>query len=183
MREVRRMVVPCSDAPIKLEGNVKVSTLCNEPGSGTSRVTVTEIVSEVGWVWDENFRTYLSRGTYEYTRTVTSTGTKTCVFKETAKGSIDNEGSLALFTDPDYIKFTGYDYLAGGDVETEMAWTESCQGTSGTGPVTITWLPDIRGISGGSSISGEKVEPVCIGLESSGTETTKFNFALPAPPK
>lgn len=180
MREVRKLVVPCSDSTPKLEGNVKVSSVCEEQQSTGTTTTTVEITSTAGWEWSEAMQTYQAKGTYDYVRTVTSVSVKTCIRKETSKGEV--EGTLMWTTDPDYIRIMGYDYLGGGFVNTEVDWTESCEGTSGTVPEQIDWLPKIQGMSGGSGIAGEESKPICIGPGASGTQTWKWSFALPAPP-
>ncbi|MDB5050947.1 MAG: hypothetical protein JWO30_4018 [Fibrobacteres bacterium] len=180
MREARLAVVPCGDPPGQLTGNVDVLWSCTETSSSGTVVTKTHTVSTVGWEWDATFRRYFSIGAVEYESVKTSSSNvRTCVYKETYKGDLAKTGSLLIFYDAAYIKQFGYDYLASGDVSAEVDWTESCQGTSGTGPVTIEWLPPVQGLSGGSGIMGKMINPSCVGSSATGTEVTEWSFALP----
>jgi hypothetical protein len=181
MREARLAVVKCED-PGPVDGNVNVVWECNytEGGGGTHH-EVASIVSNVKWVWSTQEMLYVSRGTYKYNYTETSTGTKTCVTTMKSEGSIDGKGRLTLIDDPTARQVLGYGYLGGGDVEAQVPASENCTGNSWVGPITIKWLPDIRGFpAAGGSIEGTRTEPTCIGIDGpGGTEVTTYNFSLP----
>jgi hypothetical protein len=180
MREARLAVVKCED-PGNIKGNVTVTRECTSSSPSQTDTENGTIVSEVSWTFDPFSRAYVANGTYTFQLTKTSTSNgKTCVYKQTNQGAINGDGRLMVIDDPASQQALGYGYLGGGFVAAEVDWTESCQGTAGKGPVTITWLPDIMGFPGtGGVISGTRTKPVCIGNSSSGTETTVYEFSLP----
>ncbi|MDB5106165.1 MAG: hypothetical protein JWP91_3854 [Fibrobacteres bacterium] len=181
MREARLAVVPCGDPVPKVDGNVTVTWHCNNPWGSQVDVTNTTVTSSVGWVWSPTFHEYLSQGSYEYQKVLTVTGGgKTCTYKETSKGSLEQGGALQIFTDPAAVQLFGYDYMASGELSAEVDWTDDCSGKSGKAPVTISWLPAISGLMGaGAGMAGEQVKPSCTGGEASGTEVTKWSFTVP----
>lgn len=180
MREARLAVVKCED-PGDLKGNVTVTRECTSRLGDQVDTELGTIVSQVGWTFDPASRMYVANGSYDYQLTKTATlGGKSCVYKESFKGNIVGAGRMMIIDDPAMQNLLGYGYSAGGFSEAEVNWTESCRGTAGTGPVTVTWLPDIQGFPGtGGAVSGTRTRPVCIGDGSSGTETTEFEFAIP----
>ncbi len=184
MREARLAVVSCDSTAPKLEGNVEVTWTCDESYPSGTVNTVVTIKSSVGWDWDSDSRQFWAKGETTYKRVRTSIGAKTCILKEDWKGSLYRQGVLTMFFEPAAVQVLGYDYLAAGEIRTDVAFTESCEGTSGTMPEVIQWLPDVQGLSAGGVIAGEKTKPTCIGINGpAGSEITKYRFAVPDAPK
>jgi hypothetical protein len=94
---------------------------------------------------------------------------------------LQKEGRLTLIDDPTAQQVLGYGYLAGGYVEAQVPASDDCTGNAWVAPVTISWLPDIRGFpAAGGSIEGTRTKPTCIGIDGpGGSEVTTYNFSLP----
>jgi hypothetical protein len=184
MREVRLGVVSCGDAvipPGSFEGNIDVVWDCTTTTPTQVDHEVWHTVTKVTWVFDPSIKTYFSQGnfTFEYTFTSTSNGI-TCTNKKFAAGSIENTGSLVVVNDPAIQNMLGYGYFAAGEINTNVAATYSCAGTSVQEQRTIGWLPPIKAFRGtGGSYEGEIINPSCEGSSSSGTEKVKWFFSVP----
>jgi len=182
MREARLTVVACGD-PANAAGNVDVLTESTYTWKSGQVDTVREhIVSNVSWVWNPAFRQYVSQGDFTFERTETSTANgKTCTTSMSRTGSLTNTGVLTTIDDLGARQLFGFGYSAGGFVETTVAASHSCPGTSMNIPYTIEWLPNVTGFPGtGGSIEGERTDFPAENFPAEGrTKRVKYQFSVP----
>jgi len=154
MAEATAAVVPCDPPPPGVPvaaGSVSTVWDCTGPEPFRDH-HAGRTDTLVHWIWDEAFSGYLvESGTVSFE--VTDECIETSGTADIAPNGGLNNGALKVY--PENLWSTmGYGYMGGGYVQLETTWIDTCplHNPPGGGPLTVEWLPPIRGFQGPNDV-------------------------------